>query len=396
MAPETKPNPTVHEKTIRRVIGFFIVISLVLVVVAVEAVRNISRSVSASDWVNHTHTVILRAEAARASLHEGNGAWHTYVLTGDDRDLAASRESFASLSDNLDVVDAMTRQEPEQHAEIAQLKSIAEQRSDFIERVAAARQAGKMEAVRSLLSADAAGTSLKDFERVAGKLKEEELALLTDRDNASFLQAQATRWTVWIGVALDVLLLAGAGWLIRDDIAARELVERTLRESNENLEARVRERTAELVAANEKLSSENLERQWANQALEHQLRYNQLIVDSISDLVFVVTKALKISRINPAVVRFTGIEPSGLVNEPLSRVVKLNAASGGEDPPFADLAVQAVREGRDLRDQPATAFDKRGKQSPVRFTLFPLRDRDKVVGAIITLQIESHKAEAKP
>ena len=58
------------------------------------------------------------------------------------------------------------------------------------------------------------------------------------------------------------------------------------------------DRTAELASTNATLSTENLERQWANQALEHQLRYNHLIVDSINDLVFVLTKALNISRVN--------------------------------------------------------------------------------------------------
>jgi hypothetical protein len=48
-------------------------------------------------------------------------------------------------------------------------------------------------------------------------------------------------------VALDVLLLGGAGWLIWDDIAARRRVAETLKEANENLETRVRERTAELL-----------------------------------------------------------------------------------------------------------------------------------------------------
>jgi hypothetical protein len=43
------------------------------------------------------------------------------------------------------------------------------------------------------------------------------------------------------------------------------------------------------------------ERRWASRALEHQLRYNQLIIDSIGELVFVLTKVLKISRVNPIV-----------------------------------------------------------------------------------------------
>jgi CHASE3 domain sensor protein len=377
----------VQDKTIRRILAFFLLISAVLIAVAVQAVRNVNRSVATSDWVNHTHAVILEAEALRAALYVGDGAWHTYVLTSDARDLAACREALSNVTDHLEITEALTRHEPAQHEQIIQLESQANQRADFIQGIVAARQTGRMETVRAMMSADAGGTALRDIERKIEKLKNEELALLTERDNASYLQAQTTRWTVWTGVVLDVLLLGGVAWLIRDDLAARRRVAATLREANEQLEVRVRERTAELASANARLSTENLERQWTSQALEHQLRYNQLIIDSINDLVFVITKAMNISRVNPAVVHLTGLEPAALINQPLSRIVRLVAAQGGADAPMFDPVHHALKEGRDLRDQPATVEDKRGRQTPVRFTLFPLRDRDKVVGGIVTLQI---------
>ncbi len=95
-------------------------------------------------------------------------------------------------------------------------------------------------------------------------------------------------------------------------------VMRDVLKQNRELELKVKEHAANLAAANEKLSIENLERAWVNQALEHQLRYNQLIINSISDSVFVLTKALNISRINPAVIHLTGFEQEELINVPLS------------------------------------------------------------------------------
>ena len=395
--PSRRPDPpAVNDPTIKRVSILFLLIAAVLLVVAVQAVRNISRSVATSDWVNHTHSIILETEALRAALAVGDGAFHTYVLTGDARDLSAAQDALATVGDHLTIIDALTRFEPAQHEEFVLLEALVNQRAEFIHRILASRQAGDTETVRAMLTADAGGTPLRDLQRKIEKLKSEELALLTERDTASYVQAQTTRWTVWSGVALDVLLLGGVAWLIRDDLAARRRVAATLQEANAQLETRVRERTAELAAANAKLSSENLERQWANQALEHQLRYNQLIVDSINDLVLVVTKALNISRVNPAVTHLTGLEPAALVNQPLSRIVRLPAAPRGTAPMLNPVAL-ALKEGRDLRDQPAIMEDKRGRHTPVRLTLFPLRDRDKVVGGIVTLQLAPPAAaEPKP
>jgi len=384
------------DKTIRRVVIFFLCIGAVLVVVAIEAVRNISKSVASNDWVNHTHSVILEAEEARSALLEGDGALHTYVLTGDARDMASCREAMSTVSENLDIAKALTRFEPVQSDQLVQIESLANKRFEFVGGILAARQAGNMESVKAMLAADAGATAVRDIQRKIDKLKNDELSLLTDRDTASYLRAQATSWTVWTGVALDVLLLAGAAWLIRDDLEARRRAGAALQDANARLEARVSERTAELGAANAQLSTENLERQWANHALEHQLRYNHLIVDSIHDLVLVLTTALNISRVNPAVVRLTGLEPAELVNLPLAAVVQLSGVPTGADAPLRDPLAQALREGRDLRGQAAVVKDKRGRLTRVTLSLFPLRDQDKVVGGVVTLQVTQLAAESPP
>ena len=59
---------------------FFLLIAAVVVALAIVAVRNINRSVASSDWVNHTHSVILQVEALRSEMYVAEGALHTYVL----------------------------------------------------------------------------------------------------------------------------------------------------------------------------------------------------------------------------------------------------------------------------------------------------------------------------
>jgi PAS domain S-box-containing protein len=382
------------DNTIRRVGIVFLAIVAVLVVVAVESLKSISRSVASNDWVNHTHSVILETEDIRSALVEGDGALHKYLLTGDARDLRASREQLSNVADSLEIAKALTRNEPIQNEQVIQVESLVSQRSDYVQKVIEARQADDSATVRSMLSADAGSTVIGEIERRLKKLKDQELELLTERDTASYLQAQATRWIVWAGMALDFVLLAGAGWIIRDDLAFRRRANAALQEANVGLEARVTERTSELMSANALLSTENLERQWANQALEHQLRYNHLIIDSISDLVLVLTKALNISRVNPAVVHLTGLEPVELINQSLSRIVRLTDDEEGGPATLRDPIAQALKDGRDLRDQPATVEDKHGRKTRVSFSIFPLRDRDKVVGGVVTLHVDKPKKQA--
>jgi PAS domain S-box-containing protein len=375
--------PSARDKTIWRVLAFFLLILGVFAAAAFISIRNINKDVAGSDWVNHTHAVIQETEGLRSDIYIGDGAAHTFVLTGDARDRRSSLEALSDVSDHLDILAALTRNEPVQKEEVSRIGELAQKRLDFLRGILSARQAGDSASLRATLVEDAGQPAMKEIQRAVAKLKDEELSLLTERDTASFMQAQTTRWTVWAGVILDFLLLAGAGWLIWDDLAARRRAATVLQDANDALEDRVRGRTAELASANDGLKAENLERRWTNQGLEHQLRYNNLIINSINDLVLVLTKATNISRVNPAVTKLTGREPHELIQLPLSSLARLVHTG---DAPMLDPIAQAMNEGHDIKDHPAVVTDKLGREIAVVLALFPLRDRDKIVGAVVIIQ----------
>lgn len=375
--------PTERDKTIWRVLAFFLLVLGVFAAAAFTSIRNINRDVAGSDWVNHTHAVIQELEGLRSDLYIGDGAAHTFVVTGDPRDRRASMESISDVADHLEILTALTRNEPDQKDQVSRIADVVNKRLEFLRGILAQRQSGDSPALRAALLEDAGQPAVKQIERLIGKLKNEELGLLTERDTASFLQAQTTRLTVWGGVILDLILLVGAGWLIWDDLAARRRAARALEDANDLLEDKVRDRTAELASANQGLKAENLERRWTNQGLEHQLRYNNLIINSISDLVLVLTKATNISRVNPAVTKLTGREPHELIQLPLSTLVRLIHFGAT---PLLDPIAQAMNEGHDLKDQAAVVIDKLDREIPAMLALFPLRDRDKIVGAVVVIQ----------
>ena len=369
---------------IRRIVALFATVAAILVVVAVVALRNISRATASNDWVNQTHAAILELGSLRGSFLASDAALRTLLVTGSEQDEAACRETMSNLAENLELLRALLRADRAAAPALERLDALADGRSKLTRDALAARRGGKPEAIRSLVLADMAAGVTSEVRRIVEKLKTEQMALLAARDGEAYLQAQTTLWTVGTGVALNFLLLGLAGWLVRDDVRARRRAAEVLREANEQLETRVQERTAELAKANEVLRAENLERAWGAQALEHQLRYNELIVNSISDLVFVLTKAQNISRINPAVTHVTGFETKELVNRPLQSLVRLGGAgrpAGGADP-----LAQALREGREYREADVFVKDRAGAEKPVSFMLFPLRDRDRVVGGVVILR----------
>ena len=371
------------ENIFARVGVLLLVMLAILISVATVSVSNVGRFVTTADWVNKTHAVIQEGDAILYSLHAGDAALRTFLITNDPRDQAAYREAYTEMVEHLNVAKALARAEAKASKSVEALEPLAAKHVDIARELARSRQQGSDDAIKKILQADGGGESMRKVRKAVIALQDEQKALLKERDKASYAEAQTTKWTVITGLVINFVLLTFAAFLVRDDIAARRLAANALIEANEVLESKVKERTAELNSSNQLLRAENLERQWGNKSLEHQLRYSNLIINSINDLVFVLTKTLNITRINPAVVGVTGLEAKDLITSPLTRVVRFdNDKDGG----VKDVFAKALRDGREIQDSAVLLVAKDGTTKPYRLNLVPLRDRDKVVGGVVTLR----------
>ena len=378
----------------KQVAGLFTLIFLVIIAAAIVSVNNIRRSIASSDWVNHTHAVIIEADAILSSLCAGDSAMRAYLLTGDQRDQAAYRAAYSKMLEHLDVGKALTRAEPE-NRQFLDLEKLIAKRIDFTRSVAQARQQGGAAAASKSLAADSGSGQIDEISYLVAKLGDKENALLKERDKESFLHAQTVRWTIFVGVGINFVLLAFVGWAVIDDIAARRRAASALSDANAQLEVKVQQRTAELVKANQALKEENLERRWAFQTQTHQLHYSDLIFNSIGELVFVISKALTISRINQSITQQLGHSASELIGSPITRILQFTPAEQAGAAPSQNPIALALKEGRELGEQPATLVDKALRAWPVFFNLVPICDQNKVVGGVVTVspyRNELHKS----
>lgn len=371
----------------KRVIALFVLVLAILAFVALSAVHTIKQSIKSNDWVNKTHDVIIHAGDILSQLHAGDAALRTYLITGDERDKQGYRVAYSTMLERLAEAQALTRSGAEEQSlqpRLLDLQNLISNRIDIARSIVKARDQEGLEAVPKLFAAHPDLESISKIERTVKTIVDTENTLLAQRDQQQRLQAQATRMTVYSGLAVNLVLLLFVLWLLRDDLAARRQAARALEDANAQLEVKVQERTAELVKTNLSLKQENLERRWSYQALDHQLRYNQLIINSISELVFVISRALNVSRVNPAVVHQTSWEPRELIAQSVERILQLPPDPLSTQNPLA----AAMRDGRELQDRPARLLSRSGASIPVRFSLIPLHDQDKVVGGVLTVRLE--------
>jgi PAS domain-containing protein len=266
------------------------------------------------------------------------------------------------------------------HKDFTTLTNLIGQHINFTRTLVLARESGGEDGARQVMQSHPDGESTTEIDRLIAQINDNQDSLLRQRDQQAVIQANNTKHVVYIGVVSNFILLVFSSWLIRDDLQARRVAATALEDANVQLEAKVQERTAELVKSNQALKKENLERRWSYQALDHQFRYNQLIVNAISEMVFVVSKALNVSRVNPSVTHVSQWEPQDLISQSIERVLQLPP----EGP--ANPILTALNEGREIQDRPATLITKSGATIPARFNLVPLRDDNKVVGGVVTVR----------
>jgi hypothetical protein len=175
---------------------------------------------------------------------------------------------------------------------------------------------------------------------------------------------------VWAGLGLNFMLLVFLGGIIRDDIAARRKVAAALEGANAILEQKVLERTAELVMSNERLKAENLERQWTEQALAHQLHYSNLIINLIDDQIFVIS----------------GYDSPEIIGNPLFKILDIPEPPAGDSMPPLRF-VHAVKEGREIQGGRGSLLCKNGIRLPMWYNMVPLRDQNKVVGSVLMVRL---------
>ena len=366
-----------NENIEKRLAGIFFLMLVILVGVAGLAVSTIRQSADKSNWVNLTHDIILGANSATALLHAGDASMHAYLLTGDKRDQENYRDAYRAMVNQLDATVGKTRSDPYRD-DFLSLTNLIGRRINYARNLVQAREQGGEDAARQLAQTHPGGSSTGDIDRLTALINEHHQSLLRQRDHEAWVQARNTTRVIVICVFINFALLLLAGLLIRDDLASRRIAATAMSEANARLEDKVRERTAELLAANQSLVKENLERRWSWQSLDHQFRYNQLIVNAISEMVFVVSKALNVTRVNPAVTHATQWETQDLVSQSLNRVLLIPA------PATPNPILSALNEGRELQEYPAVVIVKSGANIPVRFNLIPLRDENKVVGGVLT------------
>jgi methyl-accepting chemotaxis protein WspA len=104
-------------------IGFGAIVAIILVLLTVAYV-NFSKLSDASQWDKHTLEVLREADRSSIAVLELQSAERGYLLSGDDKLLAASADAEADLASRLAKLQALTSDNPAQQERLLKLQAL--------------------------------------------------------------------------------------------------------------------------------------------------------------------------------------------------------------------------------------------------------------------------------
>jgi signal transduction histidine kinase len=253
----------------------FAMVFVTLLATAIVGYLNVRRLYDHDRSVNHAHEVLSELRLLQGTVADAESGMQGYIITQDATYLKAYDAAAVSIPQSLNNIERLTRGNSRQVAGLADLRKQIRQRMSFMEQTVRATRDQGAAAGRAQVARGEGRAAMERVRDGIRSLEQEESLLLDQRVN----EANISFWTATVScVIMAVIGLAlialGYRWTYRD-LQAREARAQELKSLNEQLEERVRERTAALSTANIVLQEEIAERQRA----EHEAR---LIADELA------------------------------------------------------------------------------------------------------------------
>ena len=286
----------------------FVAALAVLTGSALATFWNISRIETINAWVAHTHEALAQLAGIRTKIVEEETLERNFLLTGREDFLKAREQSDASVAESIDQVERLTADNLSQTSRIFQLRLKIAARLDLFRTTIAAQRmdAGNIQKTLNIVVSGIGPSLMNETRALLTDMELEERRLLDLREAESRASATTASLTLATSTVLGLVLLGAAYFLTVRDYRRRQQVTDSLRQVGQELEMRVRDRTAELAAVNDNLRHEIGERLASEAGLRlERLRYRTL-VEATSAIVWNAPASGEVRGGLPGWTKFTG------------------------------------------------------------------------------------------
>src|SRR5712671_1311881 len=244
---QSEPTPTELLSTERKVrLGFAFALAC-LAVIGVASYLSVVRLKQNAAWVEHTHQVLGSLELLLAAATDSETAERGYVITGDEDYLEPYRQAAAVIDSQMRHLRELTADNRAQQLRLDSVTALVTERLAILRAVIDLRKNQGFAAARGEILTGKGKQFHDRIRRLIGQMEDTETSLLKEREQRTKQSSALAQAVIFGGGFLACGLVSLALWAIRRDFAGRARADRALRDAKDQLELRVRERTADLA-----------------------------------------------------------------------------------------------------------------------------------------------------
>jgi len=257
-------------------------------------------------WVEHTQQTIAALRLEPATVAEAEAAVRGYVITGQEDFLKPYQRALSGVRADLGNLRRLTADNRMQQDRLDALAPLVGERLSLLQQTVELRKQGFGAAQQHVAS----GRGEQIHDRIRGILAEMEAteqSLLRERATRAHHAGTVAKTVIIGGITLAFVFVVVALFMIGQDFSGSRRARTALYEARDQLEARVRERTAELAKATE-----------AARSSEERLAG---IIDTAMDAILTVDEQQRIVLFNPAAEKMFGCPAADAMGQPLDQFI---------------------------------------------------------------------------
>jgi signal transduction histidine kinase len=280
-------------RTERKVQAGFAFALALLSVIGALSYRSVVRLREDRARVVRSHEVIGSMRLLLSIVTDAEAGMRGYTVTGQESYLVPHDDALRSLEGELQRLRTLTAGDADRQRHIGVLTGLIAARMNAVREIVALRRDLGFEAARAAISTGRGKEIQLRIRELVADMEMAEEVLLRERDVTAERSSALTRTVIVAGSVVAFGFVGLALFFIGQDFSGRERADAALREANDQLEARVRDRTAEVQRLNAELEQRVVDRtaqlEAANKELEafsysvsHDLRAPLRAVDGFS------------------------------------------------------------------------------------------------------------------
>lgn len=178
--------------------AIFITAVAVLLFISITSYKQVNNLITASQWVNHTHRVIQNVESTLYGMVDAESRQRAYLLTGSTQLLADIDVIKTELTAELNQLDQLTRDNPEQNKRVKQYIHLIGERLTLLNQVMQLKVGKGTTPPASISLMNQSQDFSNRVKSMGQEIKAVELILLQER-NATVLENANTTSLILIG-----------------------------------------------------------------------------------------------------------------------------------------------------------------------------------------------------